>query len=93
MIDVKDINKKVKSMPRHLLPEVMDYIDFLLSKYGQGTIPDKESPFDFPGRAVCLTKRWRTLRSNCNTGLRDVYDWATKTDCSLRVTRIRDRGW
>ena len=47
MIDVKDINKKVKSMPRHLLPEVMDYIDFLLSKYGQGATPDKESPFDF----------------------------------------------
>ena len=47
MNDVKDINKKVKSMPRHLLPEVMDYIDFLLSKYGQDATPDKESSFDF----------------------------------------------
>ena len=32
-------------MPRHLLPEIMDYIDFLLSKYGAN--PDKETPFDF----------------------------------------------
>ncbi len=44
MIDVKEINKKVKNMPRHLLPEVMDYIDFLLSKYGQGVRPAMKSP-------------------------------------------------
>ena len=45
MIDVKEINKKMKRVPPHLLPEIMDYIDFLLTKYGAAS--DKETPFDF----------------------------------------------
>jgi len=29
-MSAKQINKKIKKVPPHLLPEIMDYIDFLM---------------------------------------------------------------
>ncbi len=31
---VNEIGIKLKKLPEHLLPEVVDYIEFLLNKYG-----------------------------------------------------------
>ena len=44
-MSVKEINKKVKKIPPHLMPEIMDYIDFLINKYGAS--PKKKKPFKF----------------------------------------------
>ncbi len=44
-MSVKEINKKIKKVPPHLMPEIMDYIDFLINKYG--TSPKKKKPFKF----------------------------------------------
>lgn len=44
-MSVNQINKKIKKVPRHLLPEIMDYIDFLINKYG--TTPKVKKPFNF----------------------------------------------
>ena len=44
-MNVKEINKKIKQVPPHLVPEIMDYIDFLINKYG--TSPKKKKPFKF----------------------------------------------
>ena len=32
-MSVKQINKKIKKLPPHLLQEVADYIDFLMTKF------------------------------------------------------------
>ena len=44
-MSVKQINKKIKNVPPHLLPEIMDYIDFLINKYG--TASKEKRPFNF----------------------------------------------
>ena len=44
-MSVKEINKKIKQVPPHLVPEIMDYIDFLINKYGKS--PKKKKPFKF----------------------------------------------
>lgn len=33
-MDKNEIAVKLKNLPDHLIPEVLDYIEFLLSKYG-----------------------------------------------------------
>lgn len=42
---IKEINKKIKEIPPSLIPEVSDYIDFLIDKYKIQNKEDK--PFDF----------------------------------------------
>jgi hypothetical protein len=32
-MDVEEIRVKIKKLPDHLIPEVLDYIEFLLNKY------------------------------------------------------------
>jgi len=44
-MSIKQINNKIKKVPPHLLPEVMDYIDYLINKYG--TVPRNEKSFNF----------------------------------------------
>jgi len=44
-MSVKEINEKIKKVPPHLVPEIMDYIDFLINKYGTST--KKRRPFKF----------------------------------------------
>ena len=44
-MSIKQINKKIKKIPPHLLPEVMDYIDYLVNKYG--SFPKSGETFNF----------------------------------------------
>ena len=44
-MNVKEINKKIKQVPPHLVPEIMDYIDFLITKYSKSS--QKKKPFNF----------------------------------------------
>ncbi len=44
-MDNKQINKKIKKVPPHLIPEVMDYIDYLINKYS--VVPKRKKSFNF----------------------------------------------
>ena len=41
----KQLNKKIKKIPPHLIPEVLDYIDYLINKYS--TVPKSKDSFKF----------------------------------------------
>lgn len=60
-MNIKQINKKIKKIPPHLLPEVMDYIDYLINKYG--TVPSKEGNFNFiwEGGLSDLSKKYTSV--------------------------------
>ncbi len=44
-MDINSINDKMKNIPPDLIPEIIDYIDFLLNKYG--IKKEKKKVFDF----------------------------------------------
>ncbi|MCG2714928.1 MAG: DUF2281 domain-containing protein [Candidatus Marinimicrobia bacterium] len=46
-MDVKQINKRIKKIPPGLVPEVMDYIDFLINKYGTHIKDNKSFNFSW----------------------------------------------
>ncbi len=49
MIDTTEINKKMKKVPPHLWPEIVDYIDFLLAKYGEVAADERRFDFSWEG--------------------------------------------
>ena len=46
---VKQINKKIEKLPPHLIPEIMDYIDFLINKYNDPTGEKRSFAFSWQG--------------------------------------------
>ncbi len=60
-MSVKEINKKIKRVSPHLMPEIMDYIDFLINKYGKS--PKKKKPFKFSwqGGLSELSKKYTSV--------------------------------
>ncbi|MCB0298263.1 MAG: DUF2281 domain-containing protein [Calditrichae bacterium] len=64
-MDINDIGSKIKKLPRHLIPEVIDYIDFLLSKYGidkpEKTDDGKSFKFDWAGGLSQLKKEYTAV--------------------------------
>ena len=52
-MSTNEIGSKIEKLPEHLVPEVMDYVEFLLNKYGTkkpDTRKDKnKSRFDWEG--------------------------------------------
>ncbi len=48
-MDVEELEKKIKQVPPHLMPEVLDYIDFLINKYRKSTKKKKAFRFSWQG--------------------------------------------
>ena len=46
-MDVEEIGVKIKKLPEHLIPEVLDYIEFLLNKYGNKKTVESKNKFKF----------------------------------------------
>jgi hypothetical protein len=46
-MDVEEIRVKIKKLPDHLIPEVLDYIEFLLNKYGNKETVESKNKFKF----------------------------------------------
>jgi len=44
---IKQINDKIMNIPPQLLPELMDYIEFLIKKYGQRDMSHRGAKFNF----------------------------------------------
>lgn len=64
-MDVKEIGNKIKELPDHLVPEVHDYIEFLLNKYGsKKNDKSKERTkfkFDWEGGLAKLKDRYTSV--------------------------------
>jgi hypothetical protein len=46
-MDVEEIRVKIKKLPDHLIPEVLDYIEFLLNKYANKETVESKNKFKF----------------------------------------------
>ena len=64
-MDNREIQKRIKKLPDHLVPEVIDYIDFLISKHGS----DQQSQ-----------DSKKKLRFDCAGGLADLKDQYTSVE-------------
>ncbi|MHB2154367.1 DUF2281 domain-containing protein [Calditrichota bacterium GD2] len=60
-MSVKERNKKIKKVPPHLVPEIMDFIDFLINKYSKS--PKKKKPFKFTwqGGLAEISKKYTSV--------------------------------
>ena len=60
-MSVKEINKKIKQVPPHLVPEIMDYIDFLINKYGKSSKKKKPFKFNWQGGLSEISKKYTSV--------------------------------
>lgn len=51
------IEQKIKQLPSYLLPEIMDFVDFLLYKHGQSVQQTKTFTFDWEGGLANLSNQ------------------------------------
>ncbi len=62
---VNEIEMKIKKLPDHLKPEVLDYIEFLLNKYGtKETVKSKNEntfKFDWEGGLLKLQDQYTSV--------------------------------
>jgi len=64
-MNVNEIGIKLKKLPDHLLPEVFDYIEFLLNKYGSKETAkneeEKKFKFDWEGGLSKLKDQYTSV--------------------------------
>ena len=64
-MNVNEIGIKLKKLPNHLVPEVLDYIDFLLNKYGSKETAKRENgnqfKFDWEGGLSKLKNQYTSV--------------------------------
>ncbi len=57
----KDIEDRIRKLPENLIPEVMDYIDFLVKRYGDKKNGKKKFKFDWEGGLVNLKDQFSSV--------------------------------
>lgn len=55
------IEQKIKQLPGYLLPEIMDYVDYLLSKYGQANLQAGTFTFSWEGGLAELSGQFTAV--------------------------------
>ncbi len=62
-MNVNEISGKINKLPNHLIPEVLDYIEFLLNKYGGKEMERNETKFkfDWEGGLSKLKKQYTSV--------------------------------
>jgi len=60
-MDIEQINKKIEKMPPDLLPEVMDYIDYLLHKYQVISKTNNAFDFSWEGGLSEISKKYTSV--------------------------------
>ncbi len=55
------IEQKIKQLPAYLLPEIMDYVDYLLSKYGQANRQAGTFTFSWEGGLAELADQFTSV--------------------------------
>ncbi|MFQ6072328.1 MAG: DUF2281 domain-containing protein [Methanosarcinales archaeon] len=56
-----DIGAKIEKLPDHIIPEINDFIDFLLNKYGSKEIDKSEFKFDWEGGLSKLKNKYTSV--------------------------------
>lgn len=56
-----DIGTKIGKLPEHIIPEVIDYIEFLLNKYGSKEIDKGKFKFDWEGGLTKLRNKYNSV--------------------------------
>jgi len=60
-MSVKEINKKIKKVPPHLVPKIMDFIDFLINKYSKSPKEKKPFKFTWQGGLAEISKKYTSV--------------------------------
>lgn len=55
------LNKKIKKVPPHLIPEVMDYIDYLITKYGVDRKSRESFSFSWEGGLSEISDKYNSV--------------------------------
>lgn len=55
------IEQKIKQLPSHLLPEIIDFVDFLLYKHGQAAQQTRTFSFDWEGGLANLADKFTSV--------------------------------
>ncbi len=55
------IEQKIKQLPGFLIPEIVDYLDFLLHKYSRPTQKAKTFTFDWEGGLANLSDQFNSV--------------------------------
>ncbi len=61
-MDTKQINQKIKDIPPHLIPEVLDYIEFLIQKHKYGKKQSKSFDFKWGGALADLSGEFTSVQ-------------------------------
>lgn len=48
-MNVQYVEMKIEKLPEYIIPKVIDYIEFLLSKYGRENYDNSKFKFDWEG--------------------------------------------
>lgn len=58
----EEIENRIQDLPDYLVPEVADYIDFLISKYGsEKEVQEKELTFEWEGELSHLSNKFSSV--------------------------------
>ena len=60
-MDTKQLNKKLRRVPPQLIPEIMDYIDFLINKYGINDSNKKTFSFNWGGGLSEISNKYSSV--------------------------------
>ena len=58
---LQDIEAKIDKLPDHVIPEVTDFLDFLLVKYGDKKIAKRKFKFDWEGGLSGLKNKYTSV--------------------------------
>ena len=57
----EEINDKIKKVPPQLVPEIIDYIDFLMNKYGKTSKRKRPFKFTWQGGLSDISKEYSSV--------------------------------
>jgi hypothetical protein len=60
-MNIEDIGIKINQLPDHIKPEVIDYIEFLLNKYGSKKVKKSKFKFDWEGGLAKLKNKYTSV--------------------------------
>ncbi len=58
----QDIESKIDKLPEHIIPEINDFIDFLLVKHGEKKIKKNKFKFDWEGELTNLKDKYSSVK-------------------------------
>ncbi len=59
---IDDIGTKIERLPNHVIPEVLDFVDFLLSKYGSAIKEKGKFTFEWEGGLSKLKDKFTSVK-------------------------------